>query len=108
MNEERKESAHVIGIIAIIINSIILVISTLFFIPMLVEQITYGAGTKIELGAILFWFIDFFLIIGLFITLILTIVSLILKDSKWKVICNFSFIAASVIFMILTTVFMII
>ncbi len=108
MNEQIKENTHVTGIIALIINSIILVISILLFIPMLLEQITYGTGTKIELGAILFWFIDFFLIIGLFITLILTIVSLILKDSKWKVICNFSFIAASVIFMILTTVFMVI
>ncbi len=108
MNEQRKENAHITGIIAIIINSIILVISTLFFIPMFVEQITYGAGTKIELAVILFWFIDFFLIIGLFITLILTIVSLISKDSKWRVICNFSIIAVSILLMILTTIFMVI
>ncbi len=103
-----KENAHVIGIIALVNNSIILVISILLFIPMFLEQITYGAGTRIELGAILFWFIDFFLIIGLFITLILTIVSLISKDSKWRVICNFSIIAVSIILMILTTVFMVI
>ncbi len=75
------------------------------FIPMLREQIEMGAETNIELGYVFIVFIDFFLILFLIISFVLTIISIITLDDKWRIILNFSFMAVSLILMVLTQVF---
>lgn len=105
MKRKNNETGVVIGIISLIINSIVLSFNLLMFIPMVLEQIEMGKGTNIELGYVFIVFIDFFLILFLIISLVLTIISIITKDNKWRIILNFSFMAVSLILMVLTQLF---
>ena len=92
--------------IAFIINTLIFLINSFMFLPMLVEQIKIGTGTKIELAALFIWLIDIMIIAPLLVALVLTIISIVKKDYKWRIISNYSLIVISIAMIVLTTLFM--
>lgn len=103
LNKESSETALVTGILAFILNIIILTFTTLMFIPIVIDLIKYG-HSQMELGILIMWLFDVVLIIGLIIALSLTIISVIKKDYTWRIICNSTFMVLSIILMILSTV----
>ena len=104
--KERKN--NVFGLISLIIGSICFFVNLGLFLPMLSEQIKtgFGAGTDIEMGALIVWLINGITIIPLIICVVFTVISVIKSDYKWKIITNISLIALTVVMMVLTTVFM--
>ena len=104
--KERKN--NVFGLISLIIGSICFFVNLVLFLPMLSEQIKtgFGAGTNIEMGALIVWLINGITIIPLIICVVFTVISVIKSDYKWKIITNISLIALTVVMMVLTTVFM--
>ena len=103
MNERKSNS---FGVIAFIINILIFLINLFMFLPMLVEQIKIGKGTNIELAALWIWLIDIMIIAPLLVALVLTIISIVKKDYKWRIISNYSLIVISIAMIVLTTLFM--
>ncbi len=103
MNEKKSNS---FGIIAFIINIPVFLINLFLFFPMLIEQIKIGKGTNIELGALWIWLIDIMIIAPLLVALVLTIISTIKRDYKWRIISNYSLVVISIIMIVLTTLFM--
>lgn len=103
VNKESSETSLVTGIFAFILNIIILTFTTLMFIPILIDIIKYR-HSQMELGILIMWLFDFILIIALIIALSLTVISVIKKDYKWRIICNSVFMGLSIILMILSTV----
>ena len=94
------------GVIAFIINILIFLINLFMFLPMLVEQIKIGKGTNIELAALRIWLIDIMIIVPLLVTLVLTIISTVKRDHKWRIISNYSLVVMSITMIVLTTLFM--
>ena len=92
--------------IAFIINTLIFLINSFMFLPMLVEQIKIGTGTKIELAALFIWLIDIMIIVPLLVELVLTIISTAKRDHKWRIISNYFLVVISLTLMVLTTLFM--
>ena len=75
---------------------------------MLAEQIKtgFGNGTNIEMGTLVVWLFNGLSLVPLSIGVVLTIISIVKLDCKWKIIINISLIVLTIIEMILTTVFM--
>ena len=73
---------------------------------MLVEQIKIGKGTNIELGALWIWLIDIMIIAPLLVALVLTVISTVKRDYKWRIISNYFLIIISITMIVLTTSFM--
>jgi hypothetical protein len=103
MNEKKS---NLFGIIAFIINIPVFLINLFLFLPLLVEQIKIGKGTNIELGALWIWLIDIMIIAPLIVGLVLTIISTIKRDYKWRIISNYFLIIISITMIVLTTLFM--
>ena len=101
---ERKD--YRLGTIAAIINVPIFLINLFMFLPMLAEQIELGKDTRIEMGALIIWFINILTIFPLIAAIILSVIS-IAKDYKWKIALNFVLSGLSILMMILTTIFII-
>lgn len=101
-----KKKSNSFGVIAFIINILIFLIILFMFLPMLVKQIKIGKGTNIELAALWIWLIDIMIIAPLLVALVLTIISIVKKDYKWRIISNYSLIVISIAMIVLTTLFM--
>ena len=58
------------------------------FGSMLKEQIEFGRGTRLEMGAIAIWIVEVLCLIPYIITIVLSIISIIKKDRLPKIIIN--------------------
>ena len=103
-NEWKKSDSF--GIIAFLINIPVFLINLFLFLPMLVGQIKIGKGTNIELGALWIWLIDIMIIAPLIVGLVVTKISTVKRDYKWRISYNYFLIIISITMIVLTTLFM--
>ena len=97
----------VLGLVSIILLTILNTIFTLpIFIAMLVEQIKMGAGTALEMGAIIIWMFEIICFFPFSTAVFFTIVSIFKKDYIYKIIINITQIIIYIVLNILANVWM--
>ena len=96
-----------LDIIALVLLSLATMINFLSFMPMLIEQIEFGAGTQFEMGVFYFWIIQGATLGALIFGGVYVVIALIKKHRKAFVIANSALLLASVIFIALTNIFIV-
>ena len=78
-----------LGLIAIVLLSILNTFLTLpLFTVMLIEQIKYGTGTNLEMGAILIWMFEAMCFFPFTVAVFFFVVSIFKRDYWHKIIIN--------------------
>lgn len=99
---------NVFGLTSLIILKIMTCLFVFpFFISMLREQIEIGKGTLLEMGTLALWMVESILLIPFLISVVFTVISIVQKDYKTKIITNIVLISACVVLTILANVWIV-
>ncbi len=100
-----KRKPNAFDIITLVLLLYAILLNIFVFAPTLIEQITFGAGTQYEMGVLCFWLFQILTVPALLTGTIYTIVAFIKKFNKSLFITNTSLLAVSLLFIILSNIF---
>ena len=96
-----------LGLVSIILLTVLNAIFTLpLFFTMLIEQIRIGAGTALEMGAIIVWMFEVIFFFPFSVALFFTVVSIFKKDYIRKIVINIVQIVLYITLHVLANVWM--
>ena len=103
---ENKRNAA--GTIAIALSFLSFIANFLVFFPLLCEKIRvgFGFGTRIEMFGLIVWSVNILTAPFILAGIILSIISVVERDAKWKTALSFTIIAFTLIEIFLSALFM--
>lgn len=103
---ENKRNAA--GTIAIALSFLSFIANFLVFLPLLCEKIRvgFGFGTRIEMFGLIVWSVNILTAPFILAGIILSIISVVERDAKWKTAWSFTIIAFTLIEIFLSALFM--
>lgn len=100
-----KRKPNAFDIITLILLLYALLLNLFVFTPILIEQINFGYGTQYEMGVLYFWMFQLLTVPALLTGIVYTVVAFIKKFNKSLFITNVSVLALSLLFIILSNIF---
>lgn len=100
-----KRKPNAFDIITLVLLLYAFSLNLFVFVPIMIEQINFGAGTQYEMFVLYFWLFQLLTVPALLTGIVYTVVAFMKKFNKSLFITNVSVLALSLLFIILSNIF---